>query len=178
MSKKPNIHTLRDYKDNDEDESSSEEKPAPKSSKNKTNNSRKVGKSVGINRKTPKVMGLDGNLSPPIKEEPKYRAFAGKGKKVSNVNTIGLKVNKFVKPKINKKQPTCKVNIRLFNGTIVNAEFNLKQTLKDIKRFVELKSGSHNFSLLEGFPPRVLNELNQTIEQLNIQGSLLTQKIK
>ena len=107
-----------------------------------------------------------------------FHAFKGKGRAVSQVNTNGLKVNKFVTNKIDKKKPTCKIDIRLFNGTVVTANFNLSQTVRDIKSFVERKSGSHNFSLLEGFPPKPLTELNKTIEQLNLKDCMLTQKVK
>ena len=94
------------------------------------------------------------------------------------VNTKGLIVNKYVTNKLDKKKPTCKIDIRLFNGVVVTTTFNLSQTVRDIKNFVEKKSGSHNFSLLEGFPPKPLTELNKTIEQLNLMGVMLTQKVK
>ena len=111
-------------------------------------------------------------------EKPNFKAFAGRGRAVSHVNTKGLKVNKYVVNKTDKNKPTCKIDIRLFNGTVVTANFNLNQTVRDIKNFVEKKSGSHNFSLLEGFPPKTLTELNKTIEQLNLKGCMLTQKLK
>ena len=113
-------------------------------------------------------------------EKGKFQAFRGKGRAVSQVNSKvnQLKVNKFVVNKPDKTKPTCKIDIRLFNGVVVTANFNLTSTVRDIKNFVERKSGSHNFSLLEGFPPKPLTELNKTIEQLKLQGTMLTQKIK
>lgn len=76
-----------------------------------------------------------------------------------------------------KSKPTCKVNIRLFDGEVVNEEFNLCQTLQDVINFVQKKSGSNNFSLLDGFPPRPLTDYNKTIQELHLEGSLLTQRI-
>lgn len=116
------------------------------------------------------------NYEPP-KEEKKFQAFTGAGKSISHVDTQGLKIDQNVKSTVDRSKPTCKVNIRLFNGQVVSEDFNLTQTLKDVIDFVMLKSGSYNFSLLDGFPPRPLTDYYKTIEELHLQGSLLTQRI-
>ena len=113
----------------------------------------------------------------PEDDEKTFKAFTGKGKIVSIVNTKGLKIDKDYKNKINKEMPYCKINIRLFNGEIANEDFNLTQTLQDIINYVRKKSGSNNFSLLDGFPPKPLTDFNKTIQELHLEGSILTQKI-
>ena len=118
----------------------------------------------------------DENYEPP-KEEKKFQAFTGLGKSISSVNTEGLHVNKNATSNVDRSRPTCKVNIRLFNGEVVSEDFNLTQTLQDVINFVKKKSGSNNFSLLDGFPPRPLTGYNKTIQELHLEGSLLTQKI-
>ena len=118
----------------------------------------------------------DENYEPP-KEEKKFQAFTGLGKSISSVNTEGLHVNKNATSNVDRSKPTCKVNIRLFNGEVVSEDFNLSQTLQDVINFVKKKSGSNNFSLLDGFPPRPLTGYNKTIQELHLEGSLLTQKI-
>ena len=118
----------------------------------------------------------DENYEPP-KEEKKFQAFTGLGKSISSVNTEGLHVNKNATSNVDRSRPTCKVNIRLFNGEVVSEDFNLTQTLQDVINFVKKKSGSNNFSLLDGFPPRPLTTYNKTIQELHLEGSLLTQKI-
>ena len=118
----------------------------------------------------------DKNYEPP-KEEKKFHAFTGAGKSVSTVNTQGLHVDKNATSNVDKSKPTCKVNIRLFNGEVVSEDFNLTQTLQDVINFVRKKSGSNNFSLLDGFPPRPITTYNKTIQELHLEGSLLTQKI-
>ena len=118
----------------------------------------------------------DENYEPP-KEEKKFQAFTGLGKSISSVNTEGLHVNKNATSNVDRSKPTCKVNIRLFNGEVVSEDFNLNQTLQDVINFVKKKSGSNNFSLLDGFPPRPLTAYNKTIQELHLEGSLLTQKI-
>ena len=118
----------------------------------------------------------DENYEPP-KEEKKFQAFTGLGKSISSVNTEGLHVNKNATSNVDRSKPTCKVNIRLFNGEVVSEDFNLNQTLQDVINFVKKKSGSNSFSLLDGFPPRPLTTYNKTIQELHLEGSLLTQKI-
>ena len=116
------------------------------------------------------------NYEEPIPEK-KFEAFSGKGQSLGSINTQGLKVDKNAVFKVDKSKPTCKVNIRLFNGETVCEEFNLSNTVRDIMRFVENASGSHNFSLLDGFPPRPIVQVDKTIEELKLQGSMLTQRI-
>ena len=85
--------------------------------------------------------------------------------------------NKNATTNVDRTRPTCKVNIRLFNGEVVSEDFNLNQTLQDVINFVRRKSGSNNFSRLDGFPPRPLTDYKKTIQELHLEGSLLTQRI-
>ena len=155
------IHSLADYKEEDNGGNNRQNRNAV------TKKHKSLGKYV-----IPK----NNNINQTVNN--KFQAFKGKGRAVSQVNTNGLKVNKYVVNKVDKNKPSCKIDIRLFNGTVVTANFNLNQTIRDIKNFVEKKSGCHNFSLLEGFPPKPLTDLKKTIEQLNLKDCMLTQKIK
>lgn len=109
--------------------------------------------------------------------EKKFEAFTGSGKSLGNVDTSGLKVNKNVASNVDKSKPTCKVNIRLFNGETVNEEFNLCQPFSEVVKFVEKASNSKNFQLLDGFPPKPITQMNKTIQELKLQGSTLTQRL-
>ena len=160
------IHTLADYREDNTTKKAENKGQANKKAIPLRHNVKSLGKNI-----IPK--NNNNNQS-----EPKFHAFKGKGRAVSQVNTTGLKVNKYVVNKPDKIKPTCKIDIRLFNGVVVTANFNLNQTVRDIKNFVEKKSGSHNFNLLEGFPPKPLSQLNKTIEELKLSGCMLTQKVK
>ena len=107
----------------------------------------------------------------------KFTVFTGSGKIIGNINTEGLYVDKDTKNIVDKNSPICKFSIRLFNGEVVKCEFNLTQTLRDIY-YIQRISGSSNFHLLEGFPPKPLRDYNKMIRDLNIENSILTQKIK
>ena len=111
------------------------------------------------------------------KEEKEFKAFSGNGIEISDIKIKGLKIDKNYKSQIDRQKPFCKINIRLFNGEIANEDFNINQTLQDIINYVKIKSGSNNFSLLDGFPPKPLIQMNKTIEELHLEGSILTQRI-
>ena len=119
------------------------------------------------------------NCSEPKKNEKdkKFTAFSGSGKLIRNINTQGLHVNTELKTVIDIYQPVCTINIRLFNGEVVKCEFNYSQTLRDIYYHVRKISGSNNFYLLDGFPPKSLRDYDKQIWELGLQNSLLTQKI-
>ena len=116
--------------------------------------------------------------NPEEKDEKKFIPFGGVGFLIDNVNIEGLHVNKDLKKSINTQFPICHFNIRLFNGEIITCEFNYTHTLRDIYIYVKKISGSNNFILLEGFPPKPLNQLNKTIQELKLDNTTLTQKIK
>ena len=164
MNKKTKmIHSLADYSsDNKNNTNKNNSKPLT-FNHNKIQAHKSVGKYP-----LPKNNNINSN----------FKAFKGRGKAVSMVKTEGLKINKFVQNKTNKNKEIIKINIRLFNGNVIAANFNSDQTVRDIKTFVEKKTECHNFSLVEGFPPKVLNNLTATIAQLNLKNSLITQKLK
>ena len=117
------------------------------------------------------------NSSGEPNDKKKFTAFSGQGKIVGNVNMTGLHVDKNIKNFVDIYQPICNVSIRLFNGEVVKAQFNYSQTLRDIYLYVRRISGCIKFHLLDGFPPKLLRDYDRTIYELNINNSLLTQKI-
>ena len=127
--------------------------------------------------KTKKNTGIRNNSGEHKDKEKKFTAFSGEGKLIGNVNTYGLHVNKGLRNIIDIFQPVCTVSIRLFNGEVIKADFNYSQTLRDIYFYVRRISGSIKFHLLDGFPPKPLRDYDRTIYELNLQNSLLTQKI-
>ena len=110
-------------------------------------------------------------------EKKKFTAFSGFGKLVGYVNHQGLNVDKDIKNYVDINRPICSISIRLFNGEIVKGDFNYTQTLRDIYFYVSRISGSNNFTLLDGFPPRALQDYDRTIGELRLQNSILTQRI-
>ena len=111
------------------------------------------------------------------KEKKKFKAFSGFGQLVRNINSDGLYVNKSANTSADIYSPLCHINIRLFNGEVITAPFNYWQTLGDVYVYVKKLSGSDNFILLDGFPPKPLTNYGETISQLGLQNTVLTQRI-
>ena len=111
------------------------------------------------------------------KEEKKFTAFGGTGQAIGNINTEGLNVQTDLKNSINIFKPVCTINIRLFNGEIAKGEFNYTQTLRDVYFYVRKITGSNNFTLLDGFPPKPLRDYDRTIGQLKLENTTLTQRL-
>lgn len=144
------------------------------SSKNVLN----IPKKIDLNKHKDKNITKQNCSEPKDKDkDKKFIPFSGHGKLIRNISTAGLHVNKNIKPNIDIYQPVCTINIRLFNGEIAKCHFNYSQTLRDIYYYVRKISGSNNFYLLDGFPPKALREYDRTIYELRIQNTLLTQKI-
>ena len=122
--------------------------------------------------------GENNNNAEEKEEEKKFQAFKGQGQLIGNINTQGLHVQKNIKNVVDKNIPISTFSIRLFNGEIVKCEFNHTQTLRDIYYYVQKISGSNNFHLLDGFPPKPLRDYNRLIGELKLDNTILTQKIK
>ena len=136
-------------------------------------------KRIDLNKYKDKKITKQNTSEPKDKEneKKKFTAFSGSGKLIRNISTQGLHVNKELKNNIDIYQPVCTISIRLFNGEVAKCQFNYSQTLRDIYYHVRRISGSNNFYLLDGFPPRPLRDYDMTIYELRLQNSLLTQKI-
>ena len=111
------------------------------------------------------------------KEEKKFKAFGGKGKAIGNVNVEGLNVVKDIKNSYDVFKPICSISVRLFNGEVIKCDFNYSQTLRDIYYYIRKISGSNNFTLLDGFPPKPLRDYDRTIGELRLENTILTQRI-
>ena len=114
---------------------------------------------------------------PEDNKKNKFTAFSGSGTTIGYVNTEGLHVDNQIKNYVDYLMPICIISIRLFNGEIVKAQFNYSQSLRDVYLYVRRISGSNNFILLDGFPPRPLYDYGRTIGELGLQNTVLTQKI-
>lgn len=109
-------------------------------------------------------------------ERKKYIPFSGKGKLLANSFIEEYKESE-VKSFIDNPSPSCLISIRLYNGETIKGQFNYNQTLSDIYYYAKKLSGLKQFTLLDGFPPKPLLDLNKTIEELNLENTVLTQKL-
>lgn len=80
---------------------------------------------------------------------------------------------------VDEKLPSTSVQIRLADGTRLIGHFNLHHTINDIHSFIDASrpGTARNYQLqMMGFPPKVLSDRIQTIEQAGLANSVVIQK--
>ncbi|GAY35285.1 hypothetical protein WN944_012601 [Citrus x changshan-huyou] len=80
---------------------------------------------------------------------------------------------------VDENLPSTSVQIRLADGTRLIAHFNLHHTISDIHSFIDASrpGTARNYQLqMMGFPPKVLADRTQTIEQAGLANSVVIQK--
>jgi UBX domain-containing protein 1 len=80
---------------------------------------------------------------------------------------------------VDKSMPSTSIQLRLADGTRMVAHFNYHHTVGDIRSFIDASrpGGSGNYRLQTvGFPPKILTDNNQTIEQAGLANSVVIQK--
>ena len=102
------------------------------------------------------------------------------------------------RPVVDTTQPTTVIQIRLASGKRLRETLNLSHTVQDIQTIIHLyvmntrdvrsvmlnscyccREGAGNapYALLAGFPPQPLKDMNATIEQAQLKGAAITQKL-
>lgn len=122
-----------------------------------------------------------GDYEPPA--EPKYRAFAGTGHSlrstvpadVAGAEEVPGSSSNWNGP--DESKPMTSLQIRLADGSRLVAKFNLDQTVGDVYSFVRASRADLGaFKLSTSFPPTSLDDVNQTIQEAGLAGSVVIQK--
>lgn len=80
---------------------------------------------------------------------------------------------------VDESLPSTSIQLRLADGTRMVAHFNYHHTISDVRAFIDASrpGGARNYQLqLMGFPPKLLNDVAQTIEQAGLANSVVIQK--
>ncbi|KAK4765172.1 hypothetical protein SAY86_026262 [Trapa natans] len=80
---------------------------------------------------------------------------------------------------VNNSLPVTSIQIRLADGTRLIVQFNHHHTINDIRAFIDTSrpGGSRTYQLqMMGFPPKILTDLDQTIEQAGLGNAVVIQK--
>ncbi|KAG6419191.1 hypothetical protein SASPL_121405 [Salvia splendens] len=81
---------------------------------------------------------------------------------------------------VDKSLPSTSIQLRLADGTRMVAHFNHHHTIADIRSFIDSSrpGGTRSYQLQTvGFPPKVLTDLTQTIEQAGLLSSVIVQRL-
>lgn len=109
-----------------------------------------------------------GSSSAPVAPEP---AAASTALNTAPTPSPGLVVDEML--------PSTSIQLRLADGTRMIAHFNFHHTINDIRSFIDASrpGSARNYHLqLMGFPPKLLSDLDQTIEQAGLANSVVIQK--
>ncbi|KAK7303348.1 hypothetical protein RJT34_14251 [Clitoria ternatea] len=80
---------------------------------------------------------------------------------------------------VDQSLPSTSIQLRLADGTRLISHFNYHHTVSDIRAFIDASrpGGRQNYQLqMMGFPPKVLADETQTIEQAGLANSVVIQK--
>lgn len=80
---------------------------------------------------------------------------------------------------VDQALPSTSIQLRLADGTRLVSHFNYHHTISDIRAFIDASrpGGRLNYQLqMMGFPPKVLADETQTIEQAGLGNSVVIQK--
>ncbi|XP_059437518.1 plant UBX domain-containing protein 4-like [Corylus avellana] len=80
---------------------------------------------------------------------------------------------------VDETLPSTSIQLRLADGTRLIAHFNYHHTINDIRSFIDASrpGGARNYHLqMMGFPPKLLSDAAQTIEQSGLANSVVMQK--
>lgn len=81
---------------------------------------------------------------------------------------------------VNQSQPSTSIQLRLADGTRMVAHFNHHHTVAHIRSFINASrpGGPTSYQLQTvGFPPKILTDLTQTIEQAGLLNSVVVQRL-
>jgi len=80
---------------------------------------------------------------------------------------------------VDQSLPSTSIQLRLADGTRLISHFNNHHTIGDIRGFIDASrpGGRQGYQLqMMGFPPKVLGDETQTIEQAGLANSVVIQK--
>ncbi|CAI2379606.1 unnamed protein product [Moneuplotes crassus] len=110
---------------------------------------------------------------------PAYLAYSGAGASMGGADGVGLEVNKETgMPVVNEDEDTTSLQIRFHNGERQIVPFNLTHTVADIHTYLmQAAPVDGSYQLVTGFPPKPIDNPDQTIEEAGLKSAAITQKI-
>lgn len=125
-------------------------------------------------------------------QKQRHTAFVGVGRTLGTTTTTSSEDATITPPPataaptplaglvVDDALPSTSIQLRLGDGTRMVSRFNFHHTIGDIRSFIDASrpGGSRVYQLLTmGFPPKQLNDLNQTIEGAGLANSVVIQKL-
>ena len=113
---------------------------------------------------------------------PKYISFSGDGNKMGEeVKSTGGAVNTAAtggKPVVDESKPKTQIQFRFHNGQRATLDVNLDHKVSDLHSYLSVVAPVEgSYQLINGFPPKPLNDPNATIEEAKLVKASITQKL-
>lgn len=113
-------------------------------------------------------------------EKPRYTAFAGAGRRLADdspASAAAVEAPSGTWAGVDDSQPATSLQLRLADGSRMVARFNLSHTVADVRRFIaaarpDMPAG---YKLSTAFPPKVMADDAQTIEEAGLANAVLIQ---
>jgi len=112
-----------------------------------------------------------------------FQAFKGEGRSLGGTRSVPTSSSSMEPVQTpaysaDKNRPHTNIQIRLHDGTRLNATFNLDDTIKTLMQFVQAaRPGVGSFQLMTTFPRKVLSDPHQTIEQAGLKNAAIVQNL-
>ncbi|MED6123956.1 Plant UBX domain-containing protein 4, variant 2 [Stylosanthes scabra] len=122
--------------------------------------------------------------------EKRYVPFQGSGRTLGSSSTSATPNAAAATPSntapasssslvVDQSLPSTSIQLRLADGTRLISNFNYHHTISHIRGFIDgsRPAGQRNYQLqMMGFPPKILGDETQTIEQAGLANSVVIQK--
>jgi len=113
-----------------------------------------------------------------------FQSFSGQGTSLgsagaSSASEIGvITPGDSSPPEVDSSRPTTSIQIRLLNGKRLVVKVNLDNTVSTLGAHINASgdAGTEPYVLSSGFPPRVIQNLDQTVEVAGLKGAQVLQK--
>lgn len=118
-------------------------------------------------------------------QKKSFEAFKGEGRSLGAARSVPssstpVSTQPVTPPSysVDPNRPSTTLQIRLHDGTRLNATFNLDDTVQTLIQFVQASRPNVGaFQLQTSFPRKVLTDPSQTIEQAGLKGAVLLQTL-
>lgn len=79
---------------------------------------------------------------------------------------------------VDESNPTTVIQVRLLNGKRLKVKINVSASIMQLVHHIQASgdAGEESYVLSAGFPPKILDDLNKSIEESGLKGSQIIQK--
>lgn len=79
---------------------------------------------------------------------------------------------------VDESNPTTVIQVRLLNGKRLKVKINVSASILQLVHHIQASgdAGEESYALSAGFPPKILDDLNKSIDESGLKGSQIIQK--